>query len=103
MYTYIFIYIYIYIYIYILTLQIFYLIFLMNFARANITPAVKLISGNCWQIVFLRMHTEYFSLFRPNAGKYGPEKTPYLNTFHAVCKNCEIPPCNLNAFGIWCG
>ena len=20
----------------------------------------------------------------PNAGKYGPEKTPYLDTFHAV-------------------
>ena len=23
--------------------------------------------------------------FSPNAGKYGPEKTPYLDTFHAVC------------------
>ena len=21
----------------------------------------------------------------PNAGKYGPEITPYLDTFHAVC------------------
>ena len=26
----------------------------------------------------------YFPVFRPNAGKYGPEKTPYLVTFHAV-------------------
>ena len=27
----------------------------------------------------------YFpSVFSPNAGKYGPEKTPYLDTFHAV-------------------
>ena len=25
--------------------------------------------------------------FSPNAGKYGPEKTPYLDTFHAVM-NC---------------
>ena len=25
------------------------------------------------------------SIFSPNAGKYGPEKTPYLGTFHAVC------------------
>ena len=25
-----------------------------------------------------------FSAFSPNAGKYGPEKTPYLTTFHAV-------------------
>ena len=23
-------------------------------------------------------------LFSPNTGKYGPEKTPYLDTFHAV-------------------
>ena len=28
--------------------------------------------------------TEYLSVFSPNAGKYGPEKTPYLDTFHAV-------------------
>ena len=26
----------------------------------------------------------YLSAFSPNAGKYGPEKTPYLDTFHAV-------------------
>ena len=25
----------------------------------------------------------YFPLFSPNTGKYGPEKTPYLDTFHA--------------------
>ena len=28
--------------------------------------------------------TPHFSVFSPNAGKYGPEKTPYLDTFHAV-------------------
>ena len=26
----------------------------------------------------------YFSVFGPNAGKYGPEKTPYMDAFHAV-------------------
>ena len=26
----------------------------------------------------------------PNAGKYGPEKTPYLGTFHAVKFFSEI-------------
>ena len=26
------------------------------------------------------------SVFSPNTGKYGPEKTPYLDTFHAVCR-----------------
>ena len=27
---------------------------------------------------------EYLSAFSTNAGKYGPEKTPYLDTSHAV-------------------
>ena len=27
---------------------------------------------------------QYLSVFSLNAGKYGPEKTPYLDTFHAV-------------------
>ena len=26
----------------------------------------------------------YFPLFGLNTGKYGPEKTPHLDTFHAV-------------------
>ena len=26
----------------------------------------------------------YFPIFSPNTKKYGPEKTPYLDTFHAV-------------------
>ena len=30
------------------------------------------------------MNTPYLSVFSPNAGKYEPEKTPYLETFHAV-------------------
>ena len=27
---------------------------------------------------------KYLSIFSPNAGKYGPEITPYFDTFHAV-------------------
>ena len=27
---------------------------------------------------------QYFPVFSPNTGKYGPEKTPYLDTFHEV-------------------
>ena len=30
------------------------------------------------------MLRDYLSVFSPNAEKYGPEKTPYLGTFHAV-------------------
>ena len=30
------------------------------------------------------MIAPYLSVFGPNAGKYGPEKTPYLDTCHAL-------------------
>ena len=33
--------------------------------------------------VFSCIRTEY-SVFSPNTGKYGPEITPYLDTFHAL-------------------
>ena len=33
---------------------------------------------------WIRRDTSYFSVFSPNAGKYGTEKAPYLDTFHAV-------------------
>ena len=29
----------------------------------------------------------YFPVFSQNTGKYVPEKTPYLDTFHAVSPN----------------
>ena len=34
-----------------------------------------------WIRIFMQSKSPYFS---PNTGKYGPEKTPYLETFHAV-------------------
>ena len=33
---------------------------------------------------WIRIFKEQTFLFSPNAGKYGPEKNPYLDTFHAV-------------------
>ena len=32
----------------------------------------------------LGLNTEYLSVFSPNAGKEGPERILYLDTFHAV-------------------
>ena len=32
----------------------------------------------------IRRDTSYLSVFSPNEGNNGPEKTPYLDTFHAV-------------------
>ena len=42
------------------------------------------------------LNTEIYFVFSPNTGRYGPEKIPYLDTFHAVaalteersCQNC---------------
>ena len=33
---------------------------------------------------WIRRDTKYLSVFSPNAGKYGPEVTPYLDIFRAV-------------------
>ena len=33
---------------------------------------------------WIRKDISYLSVFSPNVGKQGPEKTPYLDTFHAV-------------------
>ena len=33
---------------------------------------------------WIRRNTECLSVFSPIAGKYGPEKTPYLDSFHAL-------------------
>ena len=33
---------------------------------------------------WIRRDTKYLFVFSSNAGKYGPEKTPYLSTFHTV-------------------
>ena len=33
---------------------------------------------------WIRRNTKYLSVFGSNAGKYKPEMTPYLDTFHAV-------------------
>ena len=43
------------------------------------------------------LEAKYLSVFSPNAGKYGPEKTPYLDTFHAVIINRFISNRNIAA------
>ena len=47
------------------------------------------IRSNFWSVFFhIRIEygvdTSYISVFSPNARKYGPEITPYLETFHTV-------------------
>ena len=35
-------------------------------------------------------NTDYLSVFSPNTVKYGPEETPYLDTFHKVIMLCFL-------------
>ena len=54
----------------------------MIFISAVLT---KLLRFTAWKVskygVFF---WPYFPVFRPNTGKYGPEKAPYFDNFHAV-------------------
>ena len=48
----------------------------------------------CFYKKGVRRDTPYLFVFHPNMGKYGLEKTPYLDTFHAVrglgnCNSCK--------------
>ena len=40
---------------------------------------------SCHCVKSVQTRSFIWSVFSPNAGEYGPEKTPYLDTFHAVC------------------
>ena len=42
--------------------------------------------GSQVKVLGVEVDTLYLSIFSPNAGKYGPEKTPYLDTFYAVIR-----------------
>ena len=41
---------------------------------------------HCVKSVQIRSYGPYFPVFGLNTVKYGPEITPYLDTFHAVFK-----------------
>ena len=45
-------------------------------------PNTEIFSGPYF--TSFRVNTERYVVFNPNAGKYGPGKTLYLDTFHAV-------------------
>ena len=38
----------------------------------------------------VQIQSFFWSVFSPNTGKYGPEKTPYLDTFHAVIHSANF-------------
>ena len=51
-----------------------------------------------WKVSKYRIFSgPYFPVFILNTGKYGPEKTPYLNTFYAVKLKNQIA----KAWNVW--
>ena len=36
------------------------------------------------RVKYVQIQSFFWSVFSPNAGKYGPEKSPYLDTLHSV-------------------
>ena len=47
-----------------------------------------MVKTHCVKSVQIRSY--FWSVFNPNTGKYGPEITPYLDTFHAVSIDCFL-------------
>ena len=69
-----------------------FLIFFVFWCNFNCTMSCPS-SIHCVRSDLIRSFScPYFPLFGLNTGKYGPEKTPYLDTFHAVMLCCYPEP-----------
>ena len=38
----------------------------------------------------IQIRSFFWSVFSPNTGKYGPEKTPHLDTYYVVIENASV-------------
>ena len=59
------------------------------FSTYPVYEKLIILPGFCtaWKVSKYRVISgPYFPVFSPNTGKYGPEITPYLDTFHAVLR-----------------
>ena len=52
------------------------------------------------QILYKVLELSALRVSSPNTGKYGPENTPYLDTFHAVLLTKLVIICEKNAFSM---
>ena len=50
----------------------------------TITKSKNAYSTHC--VISVQIRSFFWSVFSRNTGKYGPERTPYLETFHVVYK-----------------
>ena len=56
----------------------------VNIRRPNQTEAATRVFYEGLHFPAFGLNTKYLSVFSPNAGKYGPEITLFLDTFHAL-------------------
>ena len=52
------------------------------------------ISGPYFPVFGPYLSFQYLSVFSPNTGKYGPEITPYLDSFHAMSITMKVIKCH---------
>ena len=64
----------------------------MNFVKFLRTPFFT--EHLRWLLLYRVSSGTYFPEFSPNTGKYGPEKTLYLNTFHEVQITVDVNKIN---------
>ena len=59
---------------------------LFRVVKTSNPSVLRLFTSTVHCVVFKEeiFSSPYFPVFSRNAGKYGPEKNPYLDTFHAV-------------------
>ena len=57
----------------------------------NSWTTIKIKQFTVWKVIKYGVFSApYFPIFSPNTGKYGQEKTPYLDTFHAVIVTLNV-------------
>ena len=60
----------------------------------------RLYSTHCVKCV--QMRSFFWFVFSPNAGKYGPEKTPFMDTFHIVTIFINASPIKIKSWmNVW--
>ena len=71
---------------------------LWNILRENCSNTELFLVSIFPHLDWIQRGTSCLSVFSPNPGKYGPEITPYLNTFHAVADTIYKPASQMFAY-----
>ena len=81
-------------------------LFMLHYVKKIQITLLVLISltNNLWIchcMKSVQIRSFLWSIFSPNAGKYGPEKTPYLDNFNAVCQSSCVTETGIYIKWLW--